>query len=247
MLYQFELTTHCNLSCFYCPIESLKKIHMDFKKFCFFIDEIETQSYVKLQGTGEAMLHPEFDKFLFYVKQKGHFTDIITNGTVEISDTRLKNIDRIGFSIDSLDEKFAHENGRKNLDKVLKNLLNTHKRAPTKCMIFSVYYGQNISSLKAFSKQLNIPHIIQNIQTKTSYQTKYKTNKYYYKKYSCSFINENKMKYYFADGTLAPCAYMINVKDVLCKKEIKDMFSKSIVPKCCEQCGELVGKNRLLK
>lgn len=35
MLYQFELTTHCNLNCFYCPIESLKKVHMDFKSFVF--------------------------------------------------------------------------------------------------------------------------------------------------------------------------------------------------------------------
>ena len=245
ILYQFELSTYCNLSCFYCPIEALKNIHMSFEKFCSLIDEIESPATLKLQGTGEAMLHPEFDKFILYAKEKGHRTNIITNGAINISDAKLKNLDRIGFSIDTLDEKLAREHGRKNLDKVILNLLNTHKKAPEKCMIFSVCYGQDLRPLQIFAKNYNIHHVIQNIQTKTSYQTKYKTNKFAYNKYECSFVNEDKMNYYFADGTLAPCCYMIDVKDVLSKNEIKGLFEKSIVPKCCGQCGELTGKKRL--
>ena len=90
MMYQFELTTHCNFSCIYCPIETLKKIHMSFEMYAKLIDAIGKPSVIKLQGTGEAMLQPpEFDKFIIYAKEKGHTTDIITNGSIEISD--LKN------------------------------------------------------------------------------------------------------------------------------------------------------------
>lgn len=160
------------------------------------------------------MLHPKFDKFILYAKQKGHFIDIITNGTIDISDKILESIDRIGFSIDTLDDKLASKSGRKNLDKVLNNLLNTHKKVPKKCMIFSVSYGQDLLPLKIFSLKYKISHIIQNIQLKTSYQTKYKTKIYNYVKYECSYIKQNKMSYFFVDGTLAPCCYMINVENV---------------------------------
>lgn len=109
------------------------------------------------------------------------------------------------------------------------------QKAPKKCRIFSVSYGQDINPLKLFSKKHKINHTIQNLQNKTSYQTKYR----------CSYINQNKMSYYFADGTPAPCCFMVDVKNVKSKDEILEMFSKSIVPKCCEQCDELVGKSRL--
>ncbi len=220
---------------------------MSFDKFTHLIDKIESPSHLKLQGTGESMLHPEFDKFVLYAKQKGHFVDIITNGTIEISGIRLHNMNKVGFSIDTLDKKLADKNGRKNLDKVITNLIKAHRKAPKKCMIFSVNYGQDLSLLNKFAHDYKIPHIIQNIQTKTSYQLKYKTKENSYTKYECSYINENKMSFYFVDGTLAPCPYMIDVNNVVCKNEIIGMFSKSIVPKCCEQCGELVGKSRLSK
>lgn len=220
---------------------------MDFEKFRYLVDQIKHPSFIKLQGTGEAMLHPEFDKCVIYAKQKGHFTEIITNGTIKITDNRLLYLDSIGFSIDTLDEKQAFTSGRKNLDQVVDNFLDLYKRAPTKCKIFSVFYGQDISSLQLFVKKYQIPHIIQNIQYKTSYQTKYKTKKYSYEKYECKYINENRMEYFFADGTLAPCPYMIEVKDVLSKEQITKMFSMQVVPKCCEQCGELINQNRLLQ
>lgn len=246
MLYQIELTTNCNLNCFYCPSSSLEKVNMSFDVFKNIIDNINYPSHIKLQGTGEALLHPEFDRFVKYAKQKGHFTEIITNGTLRITDDRLSYLDSVGFSIDTLDKKQADKSGRKHLDQIVKNLLEIYEKAPQKCKVFSVYYGQEINQLHNFTKHYKIPHIIQNIQNKTSYQLNYTVQKSAYLRYSCSYINNNKIKFYFVDGRVAPCPYIVDVKQVLRKEDILKMFSKCIVPKCCEQCDELVGKNRLL-
>lgn len=220
---------------------------MDFEMFCVLIDGIKSPSQIRLQGTGEAFLHPEFDMFLVYAKKRGHYVDIITNGTLQVSDMQLEHLDKIGFSIDTLDAELAAKHGRRGLDKILTNLLATHTKVPEKCMIFSVYYGQDLSPLQVFSRKYKIPHIIQNIQSKTSYQSKYKTKTSDYTKYACTYIDENKMSYFFVDGTCAPCPYMTHLKDVQSKDEILELFSQSMVPKCCEQCGELVEKSRLLK
>lgn len=48
------------------------------------------------------------------------------------------------------------------------------------------------------------------------------------------------MQFYFVDGTVAPCCYMINKDLVKTKKEIKEMLDKKIVPKCCGQCSKLI-------
>lgn len=121
---------------------------MSFETYAHLVDAIKKPSVIKLQGTGEAMLHPEFDRFVIYAKKRGHFADIITNGSVEMSDVKIKHLDRIGFSIDTLDEVAAAKNGRKNLKKVVQNLLRSHKQAPKKCMIFSVSYGQDLKELR---------------------------------------------------------------------------------------------------
>ena len=85
-------------------------------------------------------------------------------------------------------------------------------------MVFSVSYGQNLRNLKLFTKKYNIPHVIQNLQTKTSYQAKYKTTSHKYTKHECSYIKNDRMTYYFADGTVAPCCFMIHKEDVFRKK-----------------------------
>lgn len=48
------------------------------------------------------------------------------------------------------------------------------------------------------------------------------------------------MQFYFVDGTIAPCCYMVNKSLIKTKKEIKEMLDNKIVPECCAQCGELV-------
>lgn len=241
-MYQFEVTTNCNLNCFYCPIETLKKEYMKFSIYCTLIDNIKSPSHLRLQGTGEPFLHPEFDKFLSYAKSHGHFIDIITNGTILISDKQLNYIDSLGFSIDTLDEIQAEKNGRKNLKIVLNTLKRVHRKSPNKCKVYSVSFGQDLNPLKEFLKKLNIPHIIQNLQVKTSYQVNYKLKKFTYQTFSCEYINQNKINYYFVDGTFAPCPYMINKNDVQTKEKIIESFSKKQIPKCCEQCSELLTK-----
>ena len=51
MLYQIEVTTYCNLQCFYCPIETIENKHIEYEKFCNIVDSFDSNSIVRLQGT----------------------------------------------------------------------------------------------------------------------------------------------------------------------------------------------------
>lgn len=239
MLYQIEMTTHCNYKCLYCPIETIENNHMKDTVFYNIVDKLLPNSHIRMQGTGEPFLHPKLYEFVHYLKTKGHYIDIVTNGSIPIDKKFLDVFDRIGFSIDTLDKELSYKTGRIYLEKTLKNLENLNLIQKDKVMIWSVNYGQNLKPLISYSKENNIPLSIQNLQTKTIYQKKYKTQKKGYKRLSCLYIKKPVMEYYFVDGTIAPCCYMIDKNLVIPKEKIKAYFSKRLLPKCCEQCNEL--------
>jgi organic radical activating enzyme len=240
MLYQIEITTYCNLQCFYCPIETIENKHIEYSKFKQIVDSFKPNSKVRLQGTGEPLLHPKFYEIVSYVKQKGHYADIITNGTIKIDSKIINLLDSIGFSIDTLNTQEAKKSKRDKLETTLNNLFQTYKQTPKKVKIFAVNYGQDLKPLIEFSKKYKIPLTIQNLQTKISYQNKYKMEEKPYTNYSCKYIDDDVMKFYFVDGTIAPCCYMVDKNLVKTKKEIKEMLDKKIVPECCNQCCELI-------
>lgn len=57
---QIEVTTYCNLNCFYCNNKNIEKKHMDMELFFKIVDSIKNTNNVRLQGTGEPTLHPHF-------------------------------------------------------------------------------------------------------------------------------------------------------------------------------------------
>lgn len=243
-IYQIEVTTYCNLNCFYCPIETIEKQHMEYNKFCEIVDSFQPNAMIRLQGTGEPFLHPKFYEMLTYVKQKGHYADVITNGTLKIEEKYIELLDSIGFSIDTLDEKEAKESKRDKLEMTLKNLFNVREQNQRKVRIFATDYKQDLEPLKKFANRHRIPLTIQKLQIKTSYQSKYKLKEKEYSNYSCKFIDKELMKFYFVDGTVAPCCYMVDKNLVKSKKEIKEMLDKKIVPQCCKQCSELLKREK---
>lgn len=66
-----------------------------------------------------------------------------------------------------------------------------------------------------------------------------------YTTYQCPYLENEKMRYYFVDGTKAPCCYMIDSTKVLHPKVIQHTLAQKSVPSCCTQCGELTGVKRL--
>ena len=148
----------------------------------------------------------------------------------------------------SNDEKvitFTKRSGRNSPAQTLKHLLACHSLTPKKIKLYAVNYGQDLEALKTFAKEQNIPLVVQRIQPKKSYQAHYTTEPLPYTTYQCPYVENEKMWYYFVDGTKAPCCFMIDSTKVLHSKVIQHALSQKSVPSCCTQCGELTGVKRL--
>jgi len=242
---QIEITTVCNAHCFYCPQDTLPHSHMSEECFKKIIQSEKIATLLLLQGTGEPLMHPSFWKIVALAKEMGHRISIITNGSIDIDPKHLFLLDTIGFSLDTLDEALAKRSGRTSPAQTLKHLLACHRLTPKKIKLYAVNYGQDLEPLKAFAKEQNIPLAIQRIQPKKSYQAHYSTEPLPYTTYQCPYVESEKMRYYFVDGTKASCCFMIDSTKVLHPKVILHNLSQKSVPSCCTQCGELTGVKRL--
>ncbi|WP_263832967.1 radical SAM protein [Sulfurospirillum oryzae] len=246
MFTQIEITTACNAKCFYCPNGTLEHKHMSWECFERILQAEKSPTMLLLYGTGEPLLHPFFWEMVAHAKGKGHRVSTITNGTIALSATHSVLLDHIGFSLDTLDEALAKRSGRTSPSKALKHLLACHALAPKKIKIYALNYGQDLAPLKAFAQEHGIALAIQQIQPKKSYQVHYTTEPLPYTTFQCSYLENEKMRYYFVDGTKAPCCFMIDATKVLPTKQIQQhLAQKNNVPSCCTQCGELTGVKRL--
>ena len=245
MFTQIEITTVCNAKCFYCPNDTIEQAHMSWECFEKIVQSEKKPTSLLLQGTGEPLLHPLFWKMAAFAKQRGHRISIITNGSIKIEAKHLFLVDDIGFSLDTLDENIAHQSSRSSSSRTLKHLLACNTLAKKKIKLYAVNFNQDLEPLKAFAKQHGIPLMIQNLQPKYSYQAHYTTKSLPNKTYQCSYLEKEKMRYYFVDGTLAPCHYMIDASKTLPVKVIRHYLSQKRVPPFCTQCGELTGQKRL--
>ena len=105
------LTDYCNLNCKMCPFQrsDIEKNHLDFGLIRKLIDQIYTfKPYISLCGRGEPFLHPDFFEIISYIKSKGLWCAVDTNGTlIEKNVDQLINskIDLVNVSIDSVGEK----------------------------------------------------------------------------------------------------------------------------------------------
>lgn len=174
---QIEITTKCNLKCFYCAGRVMKQKNMDYQLFRSIIDSLPEKSIINMQGEGEPMSHPTFFYMVDYVKKKGNIPYMITNGTF-ITNGNAREIRRlfpkIGISIDTLDQKEADNIGRIHLDKTLRGLnilINLYK--PKEIDIYTVNYGQDLIRLKEHINYFGLNHIIQPLQQKKDYKINY--------------------------------------------------------------------------
>ncbi len=107
----------CNLKCPNCPYNN-SDIRNYYKDALFMPEDIfkkiadecgEYNSYIRMSGGGEPMLHPQAVELMEYAKSKNARIGLITNGSkfTEESLNRLikSQIDMIEFSVDAADEK----------------------------------------------------------------------------------------------------------------------------------------------
>lgn len=109
-----ELTNQCNVSCTFCPRQSMnmKLGRMDRKLYFKIIDEAAKHLPIKLVlfFRGESLLHPDFLEFVRYAKDKGigpiQFATNAYAMSKEISDEVIESgLDFISFSLDTLDSE----------------------------------------------------------------------------------------------------------------------------------------------
>ncbi|MBP2172658.1 radical SAM/SPASM domain-containing protein [Methanococcus voltae] len=133
-----ELSGKCNYKCSFCPYHSEsdsilqkikhEKLDMSFEDFKHLVDNYGyLMDDVDLVGNGEPLMHPEFEKFVKYLAEKGIKYRIITNGsllTKKITEVFNKYPPtKITLSLYALDaERYKELTKTGNLDIVLRNL-----------------------------------------------------------------------------------------------------------------------------
>ncbi len=78
-----EITSSCNLACYFCPPTERAKQFIEVEQFKHVLDQIKPHTdYIYLHVKGEPLLHPKIDELLDISAEKGFKVNITTNGTL---------------------------------------------------------------------------------------------------------------------------------------------------------------------
>jgi MoaA/NifB/PqqE/SkfB family radical SAM enzyme len=245
MQYQLEITTRCNFDCFYCAGRDMPQKDMSWETFTKIMLSIPGKGYsVWLQGEGEPSLHPQFEAMARYVRQQGHNPYTILNG----SRVNIKSLPAlfptIGFSIDTLEDQSAHQTGRYNLPKVLKNIeLLTQAMQPKRINIMTVDMGQPLDDLRQWVRARGFGrHIVQALSPKSDYARRYTVNSQAImptRPSTCAFLTRNIMRFYTWEGKDLPCCFIKNPSDFKTIPVLQTQLAKGEISACCAGCTNL--------
>lgn len=245
MLYQIEVTTHCNFQCFYCAGRDMPQRHMEWDLFESILAGIPSGPHlISLQGEGEPTIHPRFWEMVEAVRARGLTPYTITNGSYGSPERFAEAFPRIGESIDTLDPIEANRIGRYKLDRVLRNLdeLNAHMGSG-RIHIMTVDYGQSLDAVREFVRTRGFSHGVQPLQPKADYARRYRDRleapppKYTYR---CRFLEQPLRRFYDIKGREYPCCY---IKDARWHEPVETMQAKMAahqLPAACKGCGEVL-------
>ena len=245
MMFQIEVTTHCNFECFYCAGRTMPQRHMQWDLFKSIIDDIPPGRHmVSLQGEGEPTTHPQFWEMAEAVRARGLVPYTITNGAQIDADRVAATFPRIGVSIDTLDAAEAERIGRHKLERVLRNLDELDARMGGKRIhIMTVNYGQPLDAVREFARARGYSHSVQPLQAKPDYAHRYPgildeiAPRYTYR---CRFLERPLKRYYDIEGREYPCCF---IKDARLHEPIDIMQTKMAageLPAGCAGCREVL-------
>lgn len=252
MFYQLEITTRCNFACFYCAGRDMPQQDMAWDTFMSIVDRIPGRgSTVSLQGEGEPSLHPKFEAMADHVAMRGHRPYTILNAS-RINSERLSQLfPTIGVSVDTLDEQLAHQIGRHNLPKVLRNIESLCQAMdPKRITIMTVNLGQPLDDLRRWVKLCGFgQHIVQQLSPKSDYARRYTVNSQLIAPpgpSTCRYLQRQLMRFYNWDGRELPCCFMKNSSDFTTREQLGARLASGMPISCCEGCPELSSKKRAL-
>lgn len=240
---QIEPTTRCNLRCTYCTkkepirdltVEVLVKI----------LDKHPDIKIVKLQGLGEPFLTPYLTELCKVCKSRGKYVTTITNGTI-INWDALHYIDRVMFSIDSLDEDRYHvTRPNASLQRVLHNLHGV--REITSVGINQVITADTttdeINDVEQLCRTFGLMHTIPRME---NWNTEPDENVVRERKRNGAITPRapgcpwgKHMFYYDALGRLHPCCIRMNDEYVIKEEEIEDFLRTKERSRICARCPD---------
>lgn len=135
-----EITSVCNLQCYFCPPTERKYQFIEVDEFCHMLDEVKKHTdYIYFHVKGEPLLHPKIDQLLDISFEKGLKVNITTNGTL-ISKVKHKLINKpalrqMNFSLHSFD---GNEKNRTTKKEYLQQILSFIKEQSHTNIIFSL-------------------------------------------------------------------------------------------------------------
>lgn len=125
---KFNVTNNCNLRCKHCFIKDYSKTYIDFNKFKNLVDYFyQKKIYSIILTGGEPLLHKDIIDMINYVKSKGLYCALATNGTLimdeHIKEFKKNKIDMIQISIENSNEKINNFiRGKGVFNKALKSI-----------------------------------------------------------------------------------------------------------------------------
>jgi len=108
----WRITNKCNLKCSYCSIWKKKQKELSTKQILGLIDQMKGCGTQRIGFVGgEAFLRPDFEQIIDYVKKKGIYITLVSNGC-QVQETLdiVKKLDYLVISFDGT--KKNHERGR---------------------------------------------------------------------------------------------------------------------------------------
>lgn len=250
MLYQLEITTHCNYGCFYCAGRDMKQQHMTWDLFERLLAGVPAGDHVvSLQGEGEPTVHPRFWDMVDAVRRRGLRPFTITNCSHVDAARFAASFPTFAVSIDTLDPAEAERIGRYKIDRMLKNLDDLCAEIdPGRIHIMTVDYGQPLEAVREFARTRGFGHTVQPLQAKDDYAERYpdriaaRPRPYTYR---CRYLDQPLRRYYDVEGREYPCCY---IKDHRRHEPIETLRSKMAahqMPAACEGCHEVLAPENI--
>ncbi len=158
---ELTLTNRCNLQCVYCSDLELRErqgneafLNYDILNRLFEDLSKGGTKGVVFEGGGEPTLHPEFSKLVRSAKEKNLAVGLITNGTVRLDESDLKNFEWIRVSLDASNaEEYVNLKGVDCFERVISNIAHYAQH----CITVGVGYvvtNRNLSNIETLILRL---------------------------------------------------------------------------------------------
>ena len=164
----FDITSRCNLRCVHCYIQGINfGDELTYQEICDILDQIAEEGCLWLLITGgEPLVRPDFIDIYKYVKRKGIFITLFTNGTLitpEIADFLAElppfatEITLYGMSADTYEKVTGVRGAFERCLRGIELLRERNLYLRLKSMIFSTNRHE-LDGMKRYAKSIGVPY-----------------------------------------------------------------------------------------